>query len=461
MSQLLAIIAVLMCLPSILLSQSPFPAFTTGNAQVRYLQPIIQSLEATTSTSFVLNAVVRSTSSGRNQVCLSYDIATDSFFTNSSIIERVSFSHCMPPIPNCLGRGYLDSAVQFRIKISQLQPNRRYFFRVYSRSTYFDFDRISLDTVLAIKLPSASPPSQPILALPQSITTTSAIVRWSTLEGSPTHYGLTVATDSAFQAILPQYRDLAVSDTMAVMNGLLPKTPYFVRVRAVNGIGFSPFSVTRRFQTLPTNAQLFTADNRSSAQGFPNITSVRNGSPFYRLNTNLLSLAALDSLVGVLVQRNLPILEAWSQDNSTCAPTQQTPSELVVRMKEPTTMLAALGFTQAPPVWADSCSCKTFRIYGNFPTSTSVTAESSSFLTLSPNPATEAASIRLSLLSASLVRLTLHDALGREVRTIADGIYPAGQQEFSASLDGLPSGIYFVRGNVGGRVMVRRLAVVR
>ena len=59
------------------------------------------------------------------------------------------------------------------------------------------------------------------------------------------------------------------------------------------------------------------------------------------------------------------------------------------------------------------------------------------------------------------MRLTLHDALGREVRTVAEGVYAAGAQEFSVSLDGLPSGIYFVRANVGGQVVVRRLAVVR
>jgi hypothetical protein len=78
-----------------------------------------------------------------------------------------------------------------------------------------------------------------------------------------------------------------------------------------------------------------------------------------------------------------------------------------------------------------------------------------------PNPASDVSTVTLFLPTPSSVRLTLHDALGREVRTIADGIYPAGQQEFSASLGGLPSGIYFVRGNIGGQVVVRRLAVVR
>jgi hypothetical protein len=82
-------------------------------------------------------------------------------------------------------------------------------------------------------------------------------------------------------------------------------------------------------------------------------------------------------------------------------------------------------------------------------------------LQILPNPATEAATIYLSLPASSPIRLTLHDALGREVRTVAEGIYAAGVLGFSVSLDGLPSGIYFVRANVGGQVLVRRLALVR
>lgn len=82
-------------------------------------------------------------------------------------------------------------------------------------------------------------------------------------------------------------------------------------------------------------------------------------------------------------------------------------------------------------------------------------------LSLTPNPSADVAKVALLLPAPSSVRLTLHDTFGREVHTIADGLYPAGQQEFSASLDGLPSGMYFVRGNVGGQVVVRRLIIVR
>ena len=100
--------------------------------------------------------------------------------------------------------------------------------------------------------------------------------------------------------------------------------------------------------------------------------------------------------------------------------------------------------------------------FANTTTSTQMPPENiPQIASIMPNPASDVSKVALFLPAPSSVRLTLHDALGREVRTIADGIYPAGQQEFSTTLDGLPSGIYFVRGNIGGQVVVRRLAVVR
>jgi hypothetical protein len=97
----------------------------------------------------------------------------------------------------------------------------------------------------------------------------------------------------------------------------------------------------------------------------------------------------------------------------------------------------------------------------NATTSTRVQNGREMNLSITPNPSAEIARIILSLSTSSPVRLTLHDALGREVRGIAESMYAAGAQEFSVSLEGLPSGIYFVRANVGGQVLVRRLVVVR
>jgi hypothetical protein len=68
---------------------------------------------------------------------------------------------------------------------------------------------------------------------------------------------------------------------------------------------------------------------------------------------------------------------------------------------------------------------------------------------------------RNSLSLSSQVRISLFDALGKEVRVLGEGFYPAGQNSVSFGTDDLPSGMYFVRCNIGGQVVVRRLAVAR
>ncbi|MCU0424314.1 MAG: fibronectin type III domain-containing protein [Candidatus Kapabacteria bacterium] len=370
-------------------------------------------------------------------------------------------SNCMPPIPNCLGRDYLDSAVQFSIEIARLLPNTRYFFRIESRSLYSDAYIGSLYVYFSITLPQNAPPASPVLVAAQSITTTSAVIRWANVEGMPTEYRLSVATDSTFQNLLPQYADVRLMTTSLALTGLQAETLYFVRVRAVNNVGTSAFSQTLRFQTLAATATRFSAENRSSALGFPNAFSVRSGSPFYRLGTGLANLQTLDSFLAALVQRDIPIVEAWAQDNNTCSPNQQSGSELVVRLREVFPTIANLGYTQTAPIWADSCSCKTFRVYGKFPTSTGITSDEAAPFTISPNPTTDAVSVSVTLPSSLPLRISVFDALGQEVRAVSEGFSRAGQNTLSFSTEGLPSGMYFVRCSVGGQVFVRRLAVVR
>lgn len=100
--------------------------------------------------------------------------------------------------------------------------------------------------------------------------------------------------------------------------------------------------------------------------------------------------------------------------------------------------------------------------FANTTTSTQISPDAMlQTASIMPNPASDVSTIALFLSAPSPVRLTLYDALGREVRTVADGVYAAGVQEFSVSLEGLPSGIYFLRCSVGAQVVVRRLAVVR
>jgi hypothetical protein len=89
-----------------------------------------------------------------------------------------------------------------------------------------------------------------------------------------------------------------------------------------------------------------------------------------------------------------------------------------------------------------------------------------SLISPSPNPFTTTSLISFELPREGPVQLVVHDLLGRRVRTLLDGVRPAGK--WSASWDGredngrtLPSGVYLVRMRYGGEIQQRTLVKVR
>jgi hypothetical protein len=78
-----------------------------------------------------------------------------------------------------------------------------------------------------------------------------------------------------------------------------------------------------------------------------------------------------------------------------------------------------------------------------------------------PNPFSDATRVTFTLPEAARVRITVYNALGREVALLVDGEVEAGQHE--AILDGsqLPTGTYLVRLEAGGEVHTRTLTLVR
>ena len=100
------------------------------------------------------------------------------------------------------------------------------------------------------------------------------------------------------------------------------------------------------------------------------------------------------------------------------------------------------------------------RVEGGGPVSNETAAESplpEGLQSVFPNPTAGRATVRFNLYGARDVRVDLFDALGRRVRTLADGPYPAGTSEVAVETDGLPAGVYAVVW--GGRSL--RLTVVR
>jgi hypothetical protein len=77
-----------------------------------------------------------------------------------------------------------------------------------------------------------------------------------------------------------------------------------------------------------------------------------------------------------------------------------------------------------------------------------------------PNPTVGAATLTYSLAEPDEVTLTLFDALGRQVRTLAEGPQAAGEHEITLGA-GLPAGTYVVRFETDGDAWTERVTVVR
>ncbi len=85
-----------------------------------------------------------------------------------------------------------------------------------------------------------------------------------------------------------------------------------------------------------------------------------------------------------------------------------------------------------------------------------------SFISLAapyPHPVRGQAVFSSTLDRPQRVKLVLTDMLGRRVRVIADGFFPAGDHEFGADLSGLPAGLYVA--HLQGRRAISRNIIVQ
>ena len=97
-----------------------------------------------------------------------------------------------------------------------------------------------------------------------------------------------------------------------------------------------------------------------------------------------------------------------------------------------------------------------------FPTAGEDASEAAALaLSVGPNPARAAATVRYTLAAPAAVRVTVVDVLGRAVARPVDGARAAGPHAEALGVAGLPAGVYAVRLEVDGRTVVRRLSVVR
>lgn len=78
-----------------------------------------------------------------------------------------------------------------------------------------------------------------------------------------------------------------------------------------------------------------------------------------------------------------------------------------------------------------------------------------------PNPFNPSTTIVYSLPSNAKVVLKLYDSLGREVKTLVDQRQSAGEHSISLNASGLASGVYFYQLQSDGKVVAKKLMVVK
>jgi hypothetical protein len=83
-----------------------------------------------------------------------------------------------------------------------------------------------------------------------------------------------------------------------------------------------------------------------------------------------------------------------------------------------------------------------------------------SSLSVYPNPTSASAIVALTLETASDMRVSVYDVLGRRVATLAEGPLAAGAHRFALDAQALPSGVYVVRAKAGDVVLSERITVV-
>jgi hypothetical protein len=81
--------------------------------------------------------------------------------------------------------------------------------------------------------------------------------------------------------------------------------------------------------------------------------------------------------------------------------------------------------------------------------------------TPAPHPVRVRASLPFTLGREGLVRLTIHDVLGREVAMLIDGVRSTGRHAAALDASPLAPGIYVARLAAGGQSVTARVSIVR
>ena len=371
-----------------------------------------------------------------------------------------------------------DTIFTVQTVLLNLKPSTIYQVRLWQSTEYISFDAPQTDgssfisDTVFIAITTSSVSISPEFLSVSSIVANGFTARWMSPDGLQASCTFELSADAQFQNIL-QTRTVQPTDSIR-LSGLTPNTRYFYRLRVRSGsalqdiVGENPVQTLSLQNLMATQMPIHTfLQHIPRPYTFPQdlfLYYCSTNSRYYRYRKNLrLSLAETETLLQNLAMQGIAFDTAFVQSNTTCKSDSIGISELVVKLSRENPQMDSLGFALGHTDWVGSSECRQFRTYTQLVPSSVLerSAPTNGEAVIAPNPAKESATMTLRSSIPFSLRLSLHDVLGRELWLLAEGRYGAGTHEVPFSLEGLPVGIYFVRCNIGGQVVVRRLAVVR
>jgi hypothetical protein len=291
------------------------------------------------------------------------------------------------------------------------------------------------------------PPSAPLLASPANgaIANTAQIaLRWFYPDNASS-YRLQVALDSTFATPL-LVNEAGIADTFKIVSGLVGQQRYYWRVQASNPSGAGTFSRLGIFTTgFPAVVALVAPSNNvRDVPARPTLTwRTAPGAGLYHLQ--VASTALFDSVSTVY-------------DITGIADTAYQVSQLEgdkfyfwrVRAKN------AIGESN----WSATWRFKTVIVTAVAEATTTPPAQFQLYQNY-PNPFNPITTIVFDLPQAGTPQLVIFDALGRELLALVDGPLAAGRHTVQFDASPLPSGVYYYRLNFAGRILTRRMTILK
>jgi uncharacterized lipoprotein YddW (UPF0748 family) len=298
-----------------------------------------------------------------------------------------------------------------------------------------------ISNVLEITLPSV-----PLLSYPISganDVTDTVVVKWNYAEGSSS-YRFQLSPDSTFSTSMEQ--DVSgITDTFRIVTNLQGQKLYYWRIQSSNISGVSEFSDAYNFFTAFPSA--------------PNLISPAHATLDVPLNPTL-SWEKSYAAEGYQMQLSISLTFSSATtllDTAGIVDTSIMLSNLTANRNHFWRIRAANQFGSSP--WSNTFGFRTTSVVSV--EKENIIPESFALDQNYPNPFNPITTIGFQLPNQAYITLKIYDVLGREVATIADGVYPAGHYTINFDASGLSTGIYYYRMIAGDFNMVRKMIITK